>query len=91
MIKYINIEKPKLAKKKSSKPLQPPKEDDLKKRKFDNRTSTSQSQEEKVPKCDQKPRPSRVWIGRYDNYHELMMNIEEVYARYNDEAPFRHP
>ena len=79
--KYINAEEAALDRKKMSKPLHPPREEDSRKRKLNNESSNNnRAQEQKKPRRDPEPKSSRQRTDRYDNYHELTTNMEEVYA-----------
>ena len=86
--KYINVEEAALDGKKAVKPLQPPKEEDLRKKKPNNGSGSPQTREQKWLHWELELRPPRLRTKMYDKYHELTMNMEEVFARARDQVPF---
>ena len=73
------------------KPPQPPREETRERKKPNNRPGNQQTQEQKRPHLELELRPLRPRIGKYNNYHELTMNVEEVFARSRDRVPFKKP
>ena len=89
--KYINVEEAVLDGQKVVKLPQLPKEKDSRKRKPNNRSGNPQTRKQKRPYRELELRPLRSRVGKNDNYHELTMNVEEVFARARDRLPFKKP